>query len=700
MQQPSRNVSTSRIDPATYRANYAALEAAFPELIDDLPMPGTEAALDGSLGEGGASEYECIDARNGSPTLRLRGVMVHSAYDPEREAKRIVDTPDLHDALCIAFYGCGYGYHIAAAAAINPDAQLLVIEPDAELFVLCLRMQNLSRLIASGRVSVALGAGPEAVIALLGSFSSSELAIVRIKALYHCRPDYWDALDQAFMSLARRDETNAATLARFGRRWTKNLIRNLPAPLTAPTVEAFQRAFAGVPVLLAAAGPGLHEVAEHLEALYRRCVLVAVDTALPYLLERGVDPDFVVVVDPQYWNSRHLDYCGASNSVVITESSTYPRSLRLLSGVKAFAGSLFPLGKYLEERVAPRSKLGAGGSVATSAWDFAKQIGASTVYCAGLDLGFPGYQTHVPGSLYERYFRLRASRTLPMETGQFSFFYSGQVTYKKSASGRAVPTDARMAVYVFWFQMQLAAGDAPPTFTLSENSLAVPGMRYVSPPELDDLPDRRDEINRTVSSLRAQVRAQVRAKAKDTPKAAKPTKAPTAKEATRDRAGSIFQALYSAKRALERIGGLARDGLRLVGVAEDIAAGRHVSTAPELDSGAAFGGEPGNKTADMHAILTALDRVDTQIARDETRHIAAFLASAAIHDVASPSASQDGTADTTKVLARSRQLYQALVSSVEDHLILLAHALDAHTLDDRQREQRSAHGYIPSKPEI
>ena len=638
------------IDPATYRKNHAAIIGAFPELASELPPPGTEAAAAGGKGDGGSTGCELVRARNGSPTLRVDGTMVHSAYDPQREARRLVDTPEVRDARCVAFYGTGLGYHIVAAAELNHDAQLLVIEPDVDLFVLCLCVQDLSKLLVSGRASVALGAGPESVISLLGSFPSSELAIVKVKALYQHHAEYWERLDVSIASLAQRDETNAATLARFGRRWTKNLIRNLPTPLTAATVDLFEDAFADLPVLLAAAGPGLHEVSPNLTALRDRCVVVAVDTALPYLLQTGIDPDFVVVVDPQYWNSRHLDYCGRSKSIVISESATYPRSLRLLSGPKAFGGSLFPLGKYLEEKVSPRSKLGAGGSVSTSAWDFAKQLGASAVYCAGLDLGFPGYRTHVPGSLYERYFNLRASRLAPAETGQFSFLYSGHVTYKEAADGGTVPSDARMAVYVFWFQMQLAAADAPPTYTLSEHSLAVAGMHHVAPKSACALPVRRGEIDAIMTRLRGSL-------------VPTPPRLPASQPAIPPQ--SVTDALDSASQALRRIGDFARDGLQLVEQADAIVGG--LSTD-------AFDKE-------LVDILGALDQIDYRIASDEIRHIAAFLASTAIREVAKPLNSSPNTPTegsdrerSRAALARSRRLYEALVSSVEDHLVLLAEA--------------------------
>ena len=95
----------------------------------------------------------------------------------------------------------------------------------------------------------------------------------------------------------------------------------------------------------------LYEVITQLPRLADRCVVIAVDTALRACLSAGVQPDFTILVDPQYWNWRHLDGTRAAGSVLITESAAWPAVFRYPARDIFLCSSLFPLGKYLESRI-------------------------------------------------------------------------------------------------------------------------------------------------------------------------------------------------------------------------------------------------------------------------------------------------------------------------------------------------------------
>ena len=127
-------------------------------------------------------------------------------------------------------------------------------------------------------------------------------------------------------SLADRREVNLNTLRRFGRLWVRNLLANLPLFLRAAGTRELEGLFAGMPALLLAAGPSLEPVLAVLPALAERLVLVAVDTSYRLCRQAGVKPDLLVTVDPQYWNSRHLDWAELEGILLASEPSVHPRT--------------------------------------------------------------------------------------------------------------------------------------------------------------------------------------------------------------------------------------------------------------------------------------------------------------------------------------------------------------------------------------
>ena len=110
--------------------------------------------------------------------------------------------------------------------------------------------------------------------------------------------------------------------------WVRNLLSNLDRFAGNPGIGVAQNRFPGVPALVMAAGPSLDEVLPHLKALKEHMLIVAVDTSYRFCKNQGVEPDFLVSVDPQYWNSRHLDWLEREQTILVSESSAHPRVFR------------------------------------------------------------------------------------------------------------------------------------------------------------------------------------------------------------------------------------------------------------------------------------------------------------------------------------------------------------------------------------
>lgn len=92
-------------------------------------------------------EPEIETTRSGKLTAKLKGVYLHSRYDPEQEAARLVESAGLDPERPVVVVGAGIGYHIAALRARGHE--VTVFEPVAALFSLSLQQHpELSEIIA------------------------------------------------------------------------------------------------------------------------------------------------------------------------------------------------------------------------------------------------------------------------------------------------------------------------------------------------------------------------------------------------------------------------------------------------------------------------------------------------------------------------------------------------------------------------
>jgi len=489
-----------------WEANSTILRKQYPGLLEEIIRLGDEQS---------AEDLKIETAASGAPTAAMGGVYVHSARDPEREGKRLAEAADGKTGP-VVILGFGLGYAAQALAELAPRRPIIIVEKNLRLLRQALELRDLSSLLSRPAVAFIPGGSGEGISGVLSFFekNTGERAapyIMRNRTLTGLDEQWYAAVENRIHSWAMRDDVNAATLKKFGRRWIRNLSRNMSAIRDLPGISRFAGLAAQdelLPVFLAAAGPGLDDITPLLPEIYRRCIVVAVDTSLRFLLRNSIEPDFTLVVDPQFWNSRHLDRCTSPHTRLIAESAVYPPVLRLPFKGLYLCGSQYPLGSFIEQRVDPKGALGAGGSVATSAWDFSRILGAEQICIAGLDLAFPGLKTHFKGARFEEKALAESGRLNPIETWLLHALRGGIPFFAPSISGGQVLTDRRLSLYASWFENCFRRFPAIRNYSLSTGGIAIAGLEPAGTETFLALPERRAEINRRLQAACSRVEAE------------------------------------------------------------------------------------------------------------------------------------------------------------------------------------------------
>jgi len=474
-----------------YSQNVAVLKKVFPLLAEEIEKISAD-----------ETAFKVEPAASGEPTLVYNGLYVHSKMDPKREAERLAsgdeeDTP----ALVLGF---GLGYAFSALAAKFPKRPIIVVEKHPELLKKALELRDFSASLARGKLVFVLDAeGLTSALSLFETTPGVPPLVIRNRALCDLEREWYARTDDKIAEWNKRTNVNQATKKRFGKRWVKNLSLNLQAVRDLPGISRLEGILAqkDIPVFLAAAGPSLDETEPYLGEIYKRCLVVAVDTSLRFLCDRKIEPDFALSVDPQYWNSRHLDRVHAPNARMVAESAVYPTLLRLPFGQIFLCGSFFPLGRFVEDRVDPKGELAAGGSVATSAWDFIRILGAKNVWISGLDLSFPDLKTHFHGALFEEKFHASSCRFVPGETWNYRLLRDGRPFHAKRSGGGVVLTDERLSLYAGWFEHRFSRFPAVENFCLSPGGMEIKGLKFEQMERLLALPERRKEIDSLLTGI-------------------------------------------------------------------------------------------------------------------------------------------------------------------------------------------------------
>ncbi|MGI5107803.1 motility associated factor glycosyltransferase family protein [Treponema socranskii] len=433
--------------------------------------------------------WNIVSAKDGSVSAYENGVLLHSAYNPKREAEQTVANSDFEGCRAAVFFGFGLGYAVEAYALRFPDRAIIVVEPDADRFFASLALTDWSAFFACKDCTAALACPPHTVVSFIENYGVSRCAFFSVLSQTSHASHYFNTLRTLVERNRRKDDINAATLERFAKRWLKNSCKNLSNYASMRGVSAYSGGARGIPFTIVAAGPSLESVLPHLSEIKKRSIVVCVDTALRACLRAGVEPDFIVVGDPQYYAYRHIAGLTSKSSVLVAEVAVYPSVFSFPCRRFALSSSLFPIGKWFERRIGEKGDLGAGGSVASAAWNFAYATGAREIYCCGLDFAFPEKKTHIKGSLFEEGTHKASMRTFPAETQNLPLLFSAGAEEACDYDGKPVPTDSRMKMFAWWFESRLASCPDAKTYTFARCGIAIPGIVPVDVRSFLEKPD-------------------------------------------------------------------------------------------------------------------------------------------------------------------------------------------------------------------
>ena len=462
-------------------SNRALFEKRFPQLAEQYKPLFDSPVL--------PENVELVTGRNGQISATYMGLSLHSAYNPEREAEKLVSEETAAKADAGVFLGFGLGYGAVAFAKEYPAKTLVLIECNPEWFLLALSTIDFTAVFEHQSLVLLVGAPQQTIISVLEKIGLQNCCFFKTKSHIAHNEQYFINLENLIERNRQKKEINDRTLEKFSTLWLKNMCRNIGIAGGLDGVARYFGAFAGMDACVVAAGPSLDDVLPYIKEIQKRTLLVCVDTALRACLNAGVEPDFIIIVDPQYWNIRHLDGLSAPKSRIITELAVYPPVFRFSCKEKLLCSSIYPLGKYIEKQVKPRGELGAGGSVVTTAWDFARQCGCRRIFMAGLDLGFPERKTHFKGSTFEERSHRLSARLHPAETDSFNALYGAYPYEVSNYEGGKVLTDKRMALYAWWFESKCLEFADVKTFTLCPKGVGIPGITPVSIEEVLKIKD-------------------------------------------------------------------------------------------------------------------------------------------------------------------------------------------------------------------
>ena len=317
---------------------------------------------------------------------------------PHRKSEGLRDRFKDTSARIVIMFGCGDGQLLKELLGILDDRSIVIVcEPVAEVFDNVAKIFRDERLILLNLAKDPAGLY-EALIRFVDYYSLPRMDVCAHPGYDRAFPAEYASFLKQINDNRERLLVNLNTMTRFRNEGTIHILENIEAISKAYFIRDLKETdVSDAKAIIVSAGPSLDKNIEDLRTAKGHALIIAVDTALKYMLARDIIPDLFVTIDPDKPMENFADERVRDIPVIFDEQTPSAllrehRAAKILYNCRDYPKKLFEAcGISVDANIA------SGGSVATAAFAICCDLGIKDIILIGQDLAYTGESTHAGG---------------------------------------------------------------------------------------------------------------------------------------------------------------------------------------------------------------------------------------------------------------------------------------------------------------
>lgn len=433
--------------------------------------------------------------------INNKSISLHS-LNPLKECERIVSKINTQTEWTLVA-GVGLGY-LPDFLLENTHQELILFEDIPEILQkVTSKWENNPRIHLFSDIDQLLG--------FISQSSINEMNLYFHRPYVQAFPSTYNKLEGQLTAMLSKRKVNQATLYRFQKTWLTNLVKNSRFFHQTPGIAKVRGIYQNMPAVIAGAGPSLRKSIPVLKTHRDRFILIAVDTALLPLQTAGIQPDWVVTMDPQDKNAQYLLYANDQQFNLLMDASGHSLLFEKFQGKNLYmSDSIFPVYQQLVSVWGEKTHLKSGGSVSTTAFSLSVHLGCSPLILTGQDMAFSYKQIHANGTILEKMLYYRINKFNSYEQYHASTLLFADSVEIQGWDKKTVKTDRKFLIYLKWFENEIQSTNIQ-VYQTSEGGAFVQGAKHqklaeilssLAPLHMPGLPQGQEVHPQSLAKLR------------------------------------------------------------------------------------------------------------------------------------------------------------------------------------------------------
>ena len=411
-------------------------------------------------------EDKLEDTKDGNKTIQLeiedKKIYLHSKYSPIKEAERYYKDFKVKYGTLVICFGFSLSYYIdELSKKINRTDNIIVYEPDKELFDIAIKNIDISHIISNENIKIIFNLN-DIKMGLLGIPVDKKIEIIPIyekiyeKEIIEFMKEVKRAIDLDLVTVNTKEA--------YKTEWARNDFGNIENILNSYNIYDFKDIFKDKPIVVVGAGPSLNKNIHLLKEIEGKVCIICAFSAAKALQKQGIKPNFLVTVDSEQYGLEEYE----ANISLLYIKEAGKELLKNHKAEKLFCLNINDV--FLvnildaEEKV---SLIPMSGTVASFAAGTARHFGASEIILIGQDFSWTREKAHADGTVH-------------IKTEEYKIYHNQEME-EKDIYGNTVYTNKPFYGFKLWFdEFTASLPDNVKMIQATEGGLPIEGAEIIT----------------------------------------------------------------------------------------------------------------------------------------------------------------------------------------------------------------------------